>query len=133
MGTIFQSSRDTLRETQSLHRHSTDMASQNKRSRSQGDQGYDSDGAVDEERDAKMDPATEDGNRLLEQSRRPVKSLPKLRKSMLQTRSLPATTFAMGGHEATNDVVMNKVEEEEEDWSAGSFAPQDFKPIQDAL
>ncbi|KAG6817396.1 hypothetical protein H0H87_009040 [Tephrocybe sp. NHM501043] len=135
-GAIFQSARDTLREAQSFsrtHSFSSDAAAQKKRSRAQGDQGYDSDGAVDEERDdTDLTMQDNDGtHRPLapEGSSRPMKTLRKPRTGMLQTRSLPATAFTMGGKKSTNDVVMNKVEEEE-DWSTDNFAPQGFNPIQ---
>ncbi|KAG6919441.1 hypothetical protein DXG01_006324 [Tephrocybe rancida] len=131
-GTIFQSARDTLREAQGLHLavHSTD-ASQRKRSRPQDDQGYDSDGAVDEDMERQMELADQQFERGPETSRRPTKALRKPRRAMLQTRSLPGTAFALGNSKHANDVIMNKVEEED-DWSAGNFAPQGFEPIQHA-
>ncbi|KAH0587578.1 hypothetical protein H2248_006354 [Termitomyces sp. 'cryptogamus'] len=128
-GTIFQSARDSLREAQSL---SVANSSASKRSRPQGGSGYDSDGAIDEDRDAEMDKVNSEGDRTPvnpEVSSRPTKPLRKPRKAMLQTRSLPSHSFAMSDPKLTNDVMMNKVEEE--DWSTGDFAPQGFNPTQD--
>lgn len=106
--------------------------STNKRSRPQGDSGYDSDGAIDEDRVAEMDIVHSEGDLRpvnLQVSSRPMKALRKPRKAMLQTRSLPAHSFALGGPKLTNDVIMDKVEEE--DWSIGNFAAQASSPIQD--
>ncbi|KAG6861605.1 hypothetical protein C0995_014512 [Termitomyces sp. Mi166 len=131
-GTIFQSARDSLREAQSLQLTVVNRSA-NKRSRTQGEPGYDSDGAIDEDRDAEMDLVNPEGGRPpvdLEVSSRPMKALRKPRKSMLQTRSLPNHSFALGGPKLTNGIITNKVEEEE-DWSTGDFAPQGFRPTQD--
>ncbi|KAG6900976.1 hypothetical protein C0993_004414 [Termitomyces sp. T159_Od127] len=120
-GTIFQSARDSLRVAQSLQPPVAHVST-NKRSQPPGESGYDSDGAIDEGRDAEMDSVNSEGGRPTnEVSSRPMKALRKPRKAMLQTRSLPSHSFALGGPKLANDVIMNKVEEEE-DWSIGDFA-----------
>ncbi|KAG6880049.1 hypothetical protein C0992_007366 [Termitomyces sp. T32_za158] len=98
--------------------------SSNKRSRPQGESEYDSDGAIDEDGDtAEMDFEAERRPIDPQVPNRPIKGLRKPKKTMLQTRSLPSHSFALGGGpKLTNDVIMNKVEEE--DWSIGDFAAQ---------
>ncbi|KAG6814169.1 hypothetical protein H0H92_000845 [Tricholoma furcatifolium] len=126
-GSIFQSARDSLREAQSLQLPAASSnAATHKRSRPQGEQGYNSDGDVDEDQDAEMNLAAlgstaQAGSTCA--TNRPIKALRKPRKAMLQTRSLPASTFQFSAQEYSSNAAMNKVDEED-DWSTGNFAPQ---------
>ncbi|GLB33796.1 hypothetical protein LshimejAT787_0106800 [Lyophyllum shimeji] len=134
--TIFCSAHDTLREVYApSNASSARVASERKRARPQGDQGYDSDGGIDEDRDAEMglvnQESDEDGVSIIvgpdaKSLGRPIKALRKPRRAMLATRSLPATSFAFGNNRPNNESTMNTVKEEE-DWSAGNFVAQSFE------
>ncbi|KAF5388242.1 hypothetical protein D9615_000403 [Tricholomella constricta] len=135
-GTIFRSAHDTLREVYCPPApNSTPVVSPrktNKRNRPQNDQGYDSDGGVDEDRDAEKgmfdQDSDEDGIDIILGSEakklaRPMKALRKPRRAMLATRSLPAGEFTVGDNRFNNDATMKRVEEEE-DWSSGNLTVQ---------
>ncbi|KAF8076372.1 hypothetical protein FPV67DRAFT_1664653 [Lyophyllum atratum] len=132
-GTIFRSAHDTLREVYDpLAPNCASVASHKKRGRSQGDQGYDSDGGVDEDRDTEMgsvnQESDEEGVSIIvgpdaKSLGRPMKALRKPRRAMLATRSLPSTSFAFGADKLDHNLSMNRVEEE--DWSAGNFSARD--------
>lgn len=129
-GNIFRSANDTLRDifpsgpsVTALH------PSELKRTHTQSEQEYDSDGGAVHDDDTKMHLIIPKYDQASMGFNRPIKALRKPRRTMLTTRSLPGDSFGFGNSVETFMGGGALKELEEEDWSIPTIQPESSSHI----
>lgn len=124
-GNIFRSANDTLRDIFPSGLSVTALPpSELKRTHTQSEQEYDSDGGAVDDDDTEMHPIVPKYDSTFMGFNRPIKALRKPRRMMLTTRSLPGGSFGFGNSAETFTGGRALKELEEEDWSIPTFQPE---------